>query len=223
MKGVSLSAPESAVTVILGPNGAGKTTLLRSLAGIYRVDKGRVLAYGMDVASARRRGILILSPDEAGLYPRLTGWEHVRLVERIYGCSWDGLEEAVELLGLGRVMGERVSRYSRGMRRKLQLIMALASCARVLLLDEPLSGLDIVSLRGASRLLRIVAEREGRAVIVTTHELWLAERLADYIVVLESGRVAAEGPLERLLREAGASSLEEYLVRTVYGGGNGEA
>jgi len=212
---VSLEVPEGVVAVVLGPNGAGKTTLLRVLSGIYRVDRGEVRIMGLEPSRARRRGLLILAPDEPVLYPRLLGREHVELIERLYGCKWRLLDRAVEELGLSSVIGRRVEEYSRGMRVKLQLLMALASCAPVTLLDEPLTGMDIVSLYAATRLLKLAA-REGRSIVLSTHEIWVAEKLAEWIIVLDDGRVVAQGRLDRLLGETGAKNLEDYLARFVY-------
>ncbi len=217
LRGVSFEARSSRVTIILGPNGAGKTTLLRVLSGIYRVDRGEVRITGLEPRVAARRGLLALAPDEVGLYPRLTGREHLELIEGVYGCRWSGLEDAVDALSLRSVWERRVGEYSRGMRRKLALLMALSSCAPVLLLDEPLSGLDLASIHAAIELLRGVARQEGRSVLVTTHEVWLADRLGNDIVVLEEGRVVLSGELRSLLEEEGVTTLEELLLRRVYG------
>ena len=215
LRGVSFAARGRRVTIILGPNGAGKTTLLRSLSGIYRVERGTVSVAGMPPRRAASRGLLAFAPDEVGLYPRLTGREHVALVERMYGRLWSRVWDAADALGLTGVLDKRVEEYSRGMRRKLALLMALASGAPVLLLDEPLTGLDIVSVLNAVEILKGVAGREGRAVLVTTHEVWIADKLADDLVVLEEGRVVAWGPREKLMEEYEASSIEELLFKLV--------
>ncbi len=204
----------------MGPNGAGKTTLLRVLAGIYRIDEGSVLVMGLEPRRAAERGLLALAPDETGLYPRLTGEEHLELVSRLYGCEWRRVGDALDALGLRSAAERRVSEYSRGMRRKLVLLMALASCAPVLLLDEPLAGLDLASIYGAVELLKDIARSEKRCILVTTHEVWLADKLADDILVLDEGRVVLHGPLDRLLAENRASSLEELLVERVYSRGS---
>ncbi len=211
LRGVSLSIPESSLAVVLGPNGAGKTTLLRSLAGIYRVERGSVRVAGVPPSRAAGEGLLAYAPDEAGLYPRLTGREHLELVERIYGRLWSGTWEAAEALGLGDALDRRVGEYSRGMKRKLAMLMALASDAPVVLLDEPLTGLDLASIYAALEILSGLAST-GKTIIATTHEVWLAEKMATHVVVLEEGRVLAEGPLERLLAETGAENLEQMLL-----------
>ena len=215
LRGVSFEARPGGVTVILGPNGAGKTTLLRSVSGVYRVEKGRVSIGGLEPRRAAARGLLAFAPDEVGLYPRLTGAEHLELVSRLYGRRWRRLHEAVEKLGLVEQLGRRVEEYSRGMKRKLAMLMALASDAPVLLLDEPLSGLDIVSVYNAVELLRSVARDEGKTVIVTTHEVWLADKLADNLVVLEEGSVVAWGDRETLLERYEAASIEELLFKII--------
>ncbi len=215
LRDVTLTVPEGVVAVILGPNGAGKTTLLRTLAGLYRVDRGVIRVAGLEPNAARRRGLLILTPDEPSLYPRLTGLEHLELVERIYRCRWRFKGQAINELGLGRVIERRIEEYSRGMRMKLQLLMSLASCTPVTLLDEPLTGLDIVSVYSAVKLLRLAAS-EGRSIVLSTHEIWVAEKVADWIIVLDNGRVVAQGWLKEILEESGARNLEEYLTRFVY-------
>ena len=215
LRGVSFEARSGAVTVVLGPNGAGKTTLLRSLSGIYRVERGRVLLGGLEPRRAVSRGLVAFAPDELGLYPRLTGREHLELVSRLYGRVWSGVEEAVEKLGLTDALDRKVDEYSRGMRRKLAMLMALASGAPILLLDEPLSGLDIVSVYNAVDILKSLAHGEERTVIVTTHEVWIADKLADSLVILEEGRVAAWGDRDELMKRYEAGSIEELLFKIV--------
>ena len=215
LRGVSFEARSGAVTVVLGPNGAGKTTLLRSLSGIYRVERGRVLLGGLEPRRAVSRGLVAFAPDELGLYPRLTGREHLELVSRLYGRVWSGVEEAVEKLGLTDALDRKVDEYSRGMRRKLAMLMALASGAPILLLDEPLSGLDIVSVYNAVDILKSLAHSEEKTVIVTTHEVWIADKLADSLVILEEGRVTAWGDRDELMKRYEAGSIEELLFKIV--------
>lgn len=211
LRGVELRIPRSSLAVVLGPNGAGKTTLLRCITGIYRVERGSVRVEGLEPHVAARRGLLAYAPDEAGLYPRLTGREHIELVERVYGRLWSRVWDAADALGLTRVLDRRVSEYSRGMRRKLAMLMALASDAPLLLLDEPLTGLDLASIYAAIEILSGLAS-SGKTIIATTHEVWLAEKMATHVVVLEEGRVLAQGRIDELLSEAGAENLEQLLL-----------
>ncbi|NOZ89172.1 MAG: ABC transporter ATP-binding protein, partial [Crenarchaeota archaeon] len=162
-------------------------------------------------------------PEETAVYPRLTGWEHLVFYARLYLGDRDAALEvarrAAELTGLSEVdLRRRVAGYSKGMRRRLLLGLALALESPLLVLDEPTSGLDVFSAVQVRRLIREAA-RAGRAVLVTGHNMLEIERVADYVVLLGGGRVVAEGEPGEVVRRFGASDLEEAFVKAFTAGG----
>jgi ABC-2 type transport system ATP-binding protein len=216
--GLDVSVTAGEVVALLGPNGAGKSTTLKACAGVAAPTAGTVLVAGIDIATqpleARRQ--LGYVPDVGGLFPRLTGWEHLELAARLHGLdrSWVGRARSLlDELGLADAAGRRASTYSHGMSRKLSLSIALLSRPLLLLLDEPFDGVDPA---GAVAVRRLVAEAvtEGAGVLCSTHLLDAAERISDRLVVIRHGRVLAEGNAAQLRDRAGQpGALEDaYLV-----------
>ncbi|MFQ5890383.1 MAG: ABC transporter ATP-binding protein [Gemmatimonadota bacterium] len=209
---------------LLGPNGAGKTTTLRMIAGILRPDGGRVLIGGHDVilsptAAKRQIGFV---PDRPFVYDKLTGGELLRFAAGLYGQSGPEVESRIdELLRLWELDGwkdQLVESYSHGMRQKLIISSALVHQPRILVIDEPMVGLDPRSARLLKDLLRSFADRGGTA-LISTHTLELAEILCDRMAVIDRGRVVASGTLADLRRIAAAdgADLEELFLRITRG------
>jgi len=208
LAGVDLAVREGTVTVLLGPNGSGKSTLLRIAAGVLRPTGGRLLVYGEEpYANPRVRRLIGYMPQDAGLYPSLTGLENLLFYAAAQGVgrrqALENLERLREDLDLGEwFFRRRVGSYSGGMRRRASLAVALAADPRLLLLDEPTTGLDPasrVSFWGVVDRLR----RLGKTVVLATHLFDDAERLADRVVVMHRGRVVAEGAPEELKGKVG--------------------
>ncbi len=188
---------------LLGPNGAGKTTTLRMVAGLMQPDAGAISVFGID---ARRdpveaKRILAWVSDEPMIYDKLTPYEYLEFVAGLWGIDARGAEtrarDLIALLGLGPHAHERCEGFSRGMRQKVALAGALVHDPRLIILDEPLTGLDAASARQVKDVLR---ERvtAGGTVIMTTHILEVAERMADRIGVIARGKLIAEGTLQEL-------------------------
>jgi ABC-2 type transport system ATP-binding protein len=218
--GIDLELAGGEILALLGPNGAGKTTAVRILCGLLEPDRGRAEIGGFDLArdplEARRQ--LGYVPDGAPLYAELDAWEHVDLVAGLHGLE-PGLarqraEAAFEGLELSAAADRPVGGYSRGMRQKLALALAILPRPRLLVLDEPLSGLDAPSTMIAKELLRRYAA-SGAAVLITSHLLDVVERLADRLVILRAGRVIASGPYAQLAAERGAATLEGLFAGLV--------
>jgi ABC-2 type transport system ATP-binding protein len=201
----------------LGPNGAGKTTTLRVCAGLLRPDAGEVTIAGRSLAreplEARRR--LGFVPDRPFLYDRLSGREFLDFVAALYelpaGLAGERAADALGRLGLDAAADDRVETYSLGMRQKLSVAAALLHDPPLLLLDEPLGGLDPGSARALKDLLRERARR-GLGVLVSTHLLEVAERLCDRVVILHRGRTLAEGSPESLRAARGEATLEDVFL-----------
>lgn len=192
---------------LLGPNGAGKTSTLRMIGGILVPDGGRVLLEGHDVvrepyAAKRRLGYV---PDRPFLYEKLTGAEVLRFVAGLHGQSGPAVEQRIDelvgLWGLEEWRDELVETYSHGMRQKLILSAALVHRPSVLVIDEPMVGLDPGSARLLKDLMREFADRGG-TLLISTHTLEFAEALCDRMAVIHQGRIVAEGSMEELREQA---------------------
>jgi ABC-type multidrug transport system ATPase subunit len=202
--GVSLRVAAGETYALLGANGAGKSTLIRAVVGLSEPDDGVVKVCGEDVrrrALAARRQLGYL-PEELYFYQRLTGREYLRLVAGLKGAGEDSVGAEIEFFELGAVQGKWVGGYSLGMRKKLGLAAAFVGAPRVLVLDEPLNGLDVEMMRKLRE--RLATERDaGRAFLVSTHVMSFAERVADRAGVMRAGLLVAEGTPAELRRQAG--------------------
>jgi ABC-2 type transport system ATP-binding protein len=207
---------------LLGPNGAGKTTTLRLVAGLLRPDAGSISVMGIDALAdpVRSKQIMAWVSDEPMIYDKLTPLEYLEFVAGLWGCDPGNSERSARelLLSLGLVphQHERCEGFSKGMRQKVALAGALVHDPQLIILDEPLTGLDAVSARHVKGLLQDRV-RSGCTVIITTHILEVAERMADRIGVISSGRLVAEGSLAELRQQNGRgdSSLEDMFVALV--------
>jgi ABC-2 type transport system ATP-binding protein len=209
---------------LLGPNGAGKTTTLRMVAGLLRPDSGSIEVFGLDAVRdpiAAKRQIAWV-PDEPMIYDRLTPLEYLEFVAGLWNLDARlGERNALallELLGLSAHRNERCDGFSKGMRQKVALAGALVHDPRLIILDEPLTGLDAASSRLVKSAL-VERVRAGATVIMTTHILEVAERMAERIGVISSGRLLAEGTLGELTHAAsGRATLEEAFLAIVADG-----
>ena len=207
---------------LLGPNGAGKTTTLRMVAGLLPPDEGSISIFGIDALSnpASAKQITAWVSDEPMIYDKLTPLEYLEFVGSLWGASFAALERTARALlselGLNSHLNERCEKFSKGMRQKVALAGALIHEPQFIILDEPLTGLDAVSARGVKALLQDRV-RGGCTVVMTTHILEVAERMADRIGVIRAGRLVAEGTLAELRGAIGGqdTTLEEMFVALV--------
>ena len=221
--GLDLTIRPGEFYALLGANGAGKTTTLRMVAGLLQPDSGEVSICGID---ARRnpleaKALTAWLPDEPLLYDKLAPLEYLEFVAGLWGLdsalAASRAEDLLRRLGLWEQRNQRCEGFSRGMRQKVALAGALIHAPRLLMLDEPLTGLDA----GAARLVKdMLAEqtRQGVAVVLTTHILEVAEKLADRIGIIAEGKLIAEGDLAQLRRlsaqnnAARSASLEDVFL-----------
>ena len=204
---------------LLGPNGAGKTTTLRMIAGLLRPDAGSVRIFGIDALAdpiAAKR-ITAWLPDEPMLYDKLTPLEYLELVAGLWRVPPAHAErqaaELIDILDLGPHRDQRCEGFSRGMKQKVALAGALIHDPKLIMLDEPLTGIDAAIARQVKELLT-ARVRAGATIILTTHILEVAERLADRIGIVHRGRLAVEGTLGELKDAAGrgSSTLEDVFL-----------
>ncbi len=215
----AFACPLGAVTALIGPNGAGKSTLFRASAGLLTLDSGGITVRGHRAGTPEAQRSVSFMPEQPDLYPGVSVWEHVVFIALLYCLSdWEPrAEELLERFGLAGRRDALPHELSQGMRRRLALVMSLLRGADVLLLDEPFNGLDP---RNSSQLRALVKElaSNGAGVLVATHILGDVARLADRVIVLEGGRVIAQGTLKELNGQAGlpaSADLESaYLALT---------
>ncbi|HEY9516818.1 MAG TPA: ABC transporter ATP-binding protein [Gemmatimonadaceae bacterium] len=204
----------------LGPNGAGKTTTLRMIAGILRPTGGQVLVGGVDMAAqpAAAKAKLGFIPDRPFIYDKLTGAEFLRFVAGLYDQSGAMVEhrmdELLALFDLSQWKDELVESYSHGMRQKLIISSAFLHRPDVIVVDEPMVGLDPKATRILKDLFREYTRR-GHTIMMSTHTLEVAESLCDRIAIIQNGRIRALGTLEEISAKAEGNShgLEELFLR----------
>lgn len=206
---------------LVGPNGAGKTTTLRMVAGLLAPDAGSISIAGIDALAdpVAAKSVLAWVSDEPMIYDKLTPYEYLEFVAGLWRVPPQTAEararELIGWLGLAPHAQERCEGFSKGMRQKVALAGALVHEPKVIILDEPLTGLDAGSARQVKSVLR---ERvaAGGTIIMTTHILEVAERMADRIGIIAHGRLIAEGTLDELrLRARGTMTLEDTFLTLV--------
>jgi ABC-2 type transport system ATP-binding protein len=216
---LSLRVRAGELYALLGPNGAGKTTTLRMAVGLLKPTSGSIRVFGIDAIAdpAAAKQIVAWAPDEPLLYDRLTPMEYLEFVAGLWGVdAKEGrarAERLLKFLGLWEQRGQRCESFSRGMKQKAALAGALIHEPRLLILDEPLTGLDAAVSRQVKDLLQ-ERVRAGATVILTTHILEVAERIADRIGIIQAGRLLAEGTLAELRERAGErdGTLEDVFL-----------
>jgi len=221
---LSLTVRAGELYALLGPNGAGKTTTLRMVAGLLKPNSGEIGVFGHDVlgdpAAAKR--VIAWAPDEPMLYDRLTPLEYLEFVAGLWGVepavAMPKAEELLRWLGLWDNRGERCEGFSRGMKQKTALAGALIHDPQLLILDEPLTGLDAAVARQVKDLLQ-ARVKAGATVILTTHILEVAERMADRIGIIQHGRLVADGTLDELRARSGErqATLEDLFLELTGG------
>lgn len=215
---VDLEIAPGQIFGLLGPNGAGKTSTLRMIAGILRPDEGRVTIHGHDVVEEPylAKQLLGFVPDRPFVYGKLTGVELLRFVAGLYGQDGPEVERRIEellaLWDLSPWRDELVESYSHGMRQKLIISSALVHRPEVLVIDEPMVGLDPKSARLLKDLLRAFVARGG-TILISTHTLEFAEALCARMAVINEGRVVAEGSMEELRRQV---AIESGRLETIF-------
>ena len=218
MRDVSLSVNAGEIVTLLGPNGAGKTTTMRMLAGLIRPDAGRISIDGIELAdstAARARGSVGLLTEAPGLWERLSVRINLLTYARLYGLPDPGrrVEAALADVDLLDRSKEIAGKLSKGLKQRVAIARALVHKPRVLLLDEPTSGLDPASARHIRDLI-LGLRSEGRAILVSTHNLGEAEELSDRIGVLKTDLLAFDTPASLRAARAGGRVVIELEGRT---------
>lgn len=217
---VSFTIEAGGVVGLLGPNGAGKSTTVKMVTGMLRPNEGRVLFDGRDIHDdlAGYRAALGYVPEEAHLYTYLSGLEHLQLVGRLRGLDERLLKaramELLRLLQLEPAQHSPLSSYSKGMRQRVMLAAALLHDPRLLIFDEPLSGLDVVSARLFKDLLEMLAS-QGKAILYISHVLETVEQVCSRVIVIARGKILADAHPAELVQLMSLPNLESVFAQLV--------
>ena len=227
---VSLSVARGEIYALLGANGSGKSTLIRVFSTLLEADAGAVEVFGLDIRAeelAVKRLINRVSV-EASFFKKLSAMENLVYAGRLYGIPASGARarsrEILQRLGIGRDrQDEPLEKLSRGMQQKVAIARAFLTAPSLLLLDEPTTGLDIRSKREVQTFVRDLRDEHDATILLTTHDLDEAERLADRIGVLHGGRLVAEGTAAELTARHGTRGSLEDVFMTITGRAIGDA
>jgi ABC-2 type transport system ATP-binding protein len=222
--GITLDVPRGELFGLLGPNGAGKTTTMRMIAGILQPTSGSVLVGGIDMLARplEAKARIGFIPDRPFVYDKLTGGEFLRFAAALYGQDGTGVErridELLEIFDLTAWKHELTESYSHGMRQKLIICGALVHRPELIIVDEPMVGLDPKSARLLKDLFRQFVDRGG-TVLMSTHTLEVAEVMCDRIAIVFRGKIAAKGTMAELRQqtESGDMSLEDLFLKLTGG------
>ncbi len=218
LNGLSVAVPTGSIFGLLGPNGAGKTSTIHILCGLIRADSGSAAAFGLDVwqdkdAIRRRIGVV---PQHIALYPGLSGMENLVYIGQLYGLRkkdvYDRAGELLERLGLAGHADKRVSRYSGGMKRRVNIIASLLHRPELIILDEPTAGVDVQSRALILSFLKDYREG-GRTIVYTSHHLEEAEQICDEVAIVDEGRCIVGGsPASLIASTPDCRRLEDVFI-----------
>lgn len=206
---VSLVVPRGSAYGFLGHNGAGKTTFIRMLLGLTRASAGSASVLGLPVPARRAEALARVGAivEEPSFYPHLTGHENLQIAAAVRGPeARDRIGRAFHRVGLEKRARDRVGTYSLGMRQRLGVARCLLSEPELLILDEPMNGLDPGGMLDMRRMIRELVEEEGRTVLISSHLLGEVEKTCDVAAIIDRGQVIAQGSIDELVAD-GAGEL----------------
>ena len=214
---LDLTVREGELFALLGVNGAGKTTTIKMLSGLLKPTDGtaRLLGRDLDSELSAIKPLLAVSPQETAIAPNLTARENLELIAGIYGSAPERVRQMIDELGLQEAVKFKAKSLSGGWQRRLSIAMALVSDPKLLFLDEPTLGLDVLARR---ELWKVIEGLKGKVtVILTTHYMEEAEQLSDRVGVMNKGRLIMTGTPRELMDAAGTDDFEEAFVRLAGG------
>jgi ABC-2 type transport system ATP-binding protein len=219
LRGISFSVNENEIFGLIGPNAAGKTTTLRILSTLLSATSGsaKVFNYNIHTQPDKVREILSYLPEEAGAYQHLNGNEFLKFMAGFYADNKEKQEKIVNegkiISGLGERLKERISGYSKGMKRRLLLARALMMKPKVAILDEPTSGLDVTHSIQVRNMIKDYTKNHGVTILLSSHNMLEVEYLCGRVALINQGLIIAEGTPEELRSQYQAINLEEVFIK----------
>lgn len=214
---ISLSVKEGSIFALLGVNGAGKTTTIKMLSGLSKPTGGDALVYGKSILKDMDaiKKLSNVSPQDTSVAPNLSVYENLEFIAEIYGCTGEAkkkrVQEIMEQFELNEVHNQKAKTLSGGWQRKVSIAMALITEPKILYLDEPTLGLDVLARR---ELWKVIEGLKGKmTIILTTHYMEEAENLSDYVAVMVKGELRSCGTLKQLKARTGTDSLEDAFIQ----------
>ncbi len=218
---ISLHIKKGELFSFLGPNGAGKTTTIKMMVGLMCPEGGKIIIDGKDISSdpISSKQIIGYVPDNAFLYGKLTGMEYFQVIGNFFRMSVSEIEERVshyqEVLGFGDWLHDRIEGYSQGMRQRITFATAFMHEPQILIIDEPMVGLDPRSARTIKRMLKEKSE-SGTTIFLSTHNLSVAEELSTRIGIIQKGKLLAVGTMDALRKKVtSGKNLEDMFLELV--------
>ena len=216
---LSLTINKGDVFGLLGPNGAGKTTFISMLCGLFPASSGEIYINGQThkTHSKECKQVIGVVPQEIALYPKLTAWENLMFLGHMYGLSGSSLKEKVKenlrILGLEENMHQKVTSYSGGMKRRVNLIAGLLHNPQLLILDEPTVGVDVQSKQAIIEHLKKLNKENGMTILYTSHHLEEAEDFCSHIAIIDDGKLITQGATKQLIADNNCKSIEEVYLK----------
>lgn len=216
LKGIDLDIHKGEIIGYIGPNGAGKSTTVKIMLGLIEEYTGEVRIFGDDISNGnvqykKRIGYV---PETAEIYDNLTGREYLTFIGELYGLHYDEADEKakkmMELFGLKNVYDSRISSYSKGMRQKVLVISSLLNDPDILFFDEPLSGMDANSVMVFKEILAEL-KTQGKTIFYSSHIMEVVEKISSRIILIDDGRIVADGSFDELKEKSMDGSLEEIF------------
>jgi ABC-2 type transport system ATP-binding protein len=221
---ISLEVKDGEIFCIIGPNGAGKTTIIKTTVGLLAPDKGTITVGGKDVVlfPQATKSIIGYIPDDPSVWPGMTGEEFLHFVGTLFGVPeqerMDRVKKLLSIFELEGIEKNYFETYSRGNKQKFSILAALLHKPKLLLVDEPIVGLDPLSVRRVKDIFARLAKEEGVSIFIATHTLSFAQEIADQVGVMDHGRMIARGTVDELRAKAklhNEATLEDiYLALT---------
>jgi ABC-2 type transport system ATP-binding protein len=221
---LNLTIPSGQFFGFLGPNGAGKTTTIKTIAGLLKPTSGAIKVEGFDVQKQplQAKRVLGFIPDKPFIYEKLTGKEFLQFVAGLYEVNGNEVEtriaQLLEMFELTDWADELVESYSHGMRQKIVMSAALIHQPKVLVVDEPMVGLDPKGARQVKKIFKDLCAR-GTTIFMSTHTLEIAEQMCDYIAIIQKGTIIAQGTIGelRIIAKTGMTTLEDIFLELTGG------
>lgn len=213
---ISFELTEGKIIGLIGPNGAGKTTTLKCIAGLLKVTEGSISVVGKSIKDKSARSSIAYIPETPDIYSMLTVWEHLKFIALAYNLkNWEThAKELLQRFDLEDKRNELCKNLSKGMTQKVSICSNLLHNPQVILVDEPMIGLDPKAIRELKDALRTLKE-EGKTILISTHLLDNAENLCDEVIVMKKGSIIAKGSIEELRKDFNADedeSLEDLFL-----------